>query len=132
MDAKARKEGKFLPEYTGSDLTKKEAKEQAREVKMLSDISNYLGLNFYKFILVYSKVENNGELRGDELRAFLELGIPLLDELARRYKVDYGKILSKNEIFSMNSENPIPFKYTKKVFNDIHKEILIKKTTIKK
>ncbi|MEG1684583.1 MAG: tape measure protein, partial [Bacteroides sp.] len=67
--------------------------------KRLADISAGLGVDMGRIILAYGQVRSASVLRGQELRQFTEAGIPLVDELAKKFGELEGRVVSAGEVF---------------------------------
>lgn len=57
-----------------------------------------------------------------ELRQFTEAGIPLVDELAKKFSLLEGRVVSAGEVFDKISNRLVPFAMVKDVFNDLTSE----------
>ena len=58
-------------------------------------------------------------MRGTELRQFTEAGIPMLDELAKRFTKLEGRAVSVGEVFSRISKRMVSFRDVVAVFEDM-------------
>ena len=78
--------------------------------RMLADISSGLGVDMNRLILAYGQVKAASFLRGTELRQFTEAGIPMLDELAKRFETLEGRAVGVDEVFARISKRMVSFK----------------------
>lgn len=83
--------------------------------KRLADISAGLGIDMSRIILAYGQVRSAEFLRGQEVRQFTEAGIPLLDELAKKFTELEGRVVSVGEVFDKISNREVPFQMVKDV-----------------
>lgn len=77
--------------------------------KRLADISAGVGVDMGRIILAYGQVRSAAFLRGQELRQFTEAGIPLVDELAKRFTVLENRVVSTGEVFDKISRKEVSF-----------------------
>lgn len=100
-------------------------------MKSLADISSGLGVDMGRIILAYGQVRSASVLRGQELRQFTEAGIPLVDELAKKFAELRGgvdatgkaiKAIPAGEVFDLISRRAVPFEMVKEVFEDLTSE----------
>lgn len=87
--------------------------------KRLADISSGLGVDMGRLILAYGQVRSAAFLRGQEVRQFTEAGIPLLDELAKKFSMLEGRVVSVGEVFDKISRREVPFQMVKDVLWDM-------------
>lgn len=90
--------------------------------KMLADVSAGLGVDMDRLILAYGQVRAASFLRGTELRQFTEAGIPMLEELAKRFTELEGKTVSVGEVFSRISKRMVSFNDVAEVFKNLTQE----------
>lgn len=90
--------------------------------KRLADISSGLGVDMGRLILAYGQVRSAAFLRGQEVRQFTEAGIPLLDELAKKFSMLEGRVVSVGEVFDKISRREVPFQMVKDVLWDMTNE----------
>ena len=90
--------------------------------KRLADISAGVGVDMGRIILAYGQVRSAAFLRGQELRQFTEAGIPLVDELAKRFTVLENKVVSAEEVFDKISRKEVSFGMVKDVLWDLTDE----------
>ena len=89
---------------------------------MLADISAGLGVDMNRLILAYGQVKAASFLRGTELRQFTEAGIPMLEELAKRFSILEGRAVGVDEIFARISKRMVSFKDVDAVLRSITSE----------
>ncbi len=89
--------------------------------KMLADVSAGLGVDMGRLILAYGQVRAASVLRGQELRQFTEAGIPIIDELAKKFTVLEGRAVSAGEVFEKVSNRMVSFKMVDEIFQDMTK-----------
>lgn len=85
----------------------------------LADISAGLGVDMERLILAYGQVKAASVLRGQELRQFTEAGIPLVEELAKKFSELRGETVSTAEVFTLISERAVSFGMVKEIFDDM-------------
>jgi len=90
--------------------------------KRLADISAGVGVDMGRIILAYGQVRSAAFLRGQELRQFTEAGIPLVDELAKRFTVLENRVVSAGEVFDKISRKEVSFDMVKDVLWDLTDE----------
>ena len=90
--------------------------------KRLADISAGVGVDMGRIILAYGQVRSAAFLRGQELRQFTEAGIPLVDELAKRFTVLENRVVSAGEVFDKISRKEVSFDMVKDVLWDLADE----------
>lgn len=90
--------------------------------KRLADVSAGLGVDMGRIILAYGQVRSAAFLRGQEVRQFTEAGIPLLDELAKKFTQLENRVVSVGEVFDKISNREVPFEMVKEVFTDLTNE----------
>ena len=90
--------------------------------KMLADVSAGLGVDMDRLILAYGQVRAASYLRGTELRQFTEAGIPMLDELAKRFAELEGRAVSVGDVFTRISKRMVSFNDVAEVFNNLTRE----------
>lgn len=87
--------------------------------KRLADVSAGLGVDMSRLILAYGQVRAANYLRGTELRQFTEAGIPMLDELAKRFSIMENKAVSAGDVFERISKRMVSFKDVEAVFKSM-------------
>lgn len=90
--------------------------------KRLADISAGVGVDMGRIILAYGQVRSAAFLRGQELRQFTEAGIPLVDELAKRFTVLENRAVSAGEVFDKISRKEVSFGMVKDILWDLTDE----------
>ena len=90
--------------------------------KRLADISAGLGIDMGRIILAYGQVRSAAFLRGQEVRQFTEAGIPLIDELAKKFTQLEGNVVSAGEVFDRISKRMVSFEMVKDVLWDLTNE----------
>lgn len=90
--------------------------------KRLADISAGVGVDMGRIILAYGQVRSAAFLRGQELRQFTEAGIPLVDELAKRFTKLTGVVTSAGDVFDKISRKEVSFEMVKDVLWDLTNE----------
>ncbi|MFT3994788.1 MAG: tape measure protein [Dysgonomonas sp.] len=90
--------------------------------KRLADLSAGLGVDMSRIILAYGQVRSAAVLRGQELRQFTEAGIPLVDELAKKFGELEGRVVSAGEVFDKISNREASFGMVKEIINDLTSE----------
>lgn len=92
------------------------AKEVVDTLTRMGNIASGLGVPLSRINLVYGQVKAKGKLMGDDLRQFTEAGIPMVAELAAKFKK------SEAEISAMVSAGKIGFKDVKDVLFSLTNE----------
>lgn len=90
--------------------------------KRLADVSAGLGVDMGRIILAYGQVRSAAFLRGQEVRQFTEAGIPLIDELAKKFTQLEGNVVSAGEVFDRISKRMVSFEMVKEVLWDLTNE----------
>lgn len=90
--------------------------------KRLADISAGVGVDMGRIILAYGQVHSAAFLRGQELRQFTEAGIPLVDELAKRFTKLTGVVTSAGDVFDKISRKEVSFGMVKDVLWELTNE----------
>ena len=91
-------------------------------MNMLADVSAGLGVSMDRLILAYGQVKAASVLRGTELRQFTEAGIPLVDELAKKFSQLRGEVVSTGEVFDLISTRQVPFEMVADIFREMTAE----------
>lgn len=99
-----------------------EAQKLLPTVSMLADMSAGLGVDMDRLILAYGQVKAASVLRGQELRQFTEAGIPMVDELAKRFTALNGKLVTTAEVFELISRRQVSFEMVSQVLQDMTSE----------
>lgn len=87
--------------------------------KRLTDVSVGLGVAMDRVILAYGQVRATGYLRASEIRQFTEMGVPIVEELAKKLTQMNGELVSAADVMDMVSKRGISFELVKDVFNDL-------------
>lgn len=90
--------------------------------KRLADISAGVGVDMGRIILAYGQARSAAFLRGQELRQFTEAGIPLVDELAKRFTKLTGVVTSAGDVFDKISRKEVSFGMVKDVLWELTNE----------
>lgn len=90
--------------------------------KRLADISAGVGVDMGRIILAYGQVRSAAFLRGQELRQFTEAGIPLVDELAKRFTKLTRVETSAGDVFDKISRKEVSFGMVKDVLWELTDE----------
>lgn len=90
--------------------------------KRLADISAGVGVDMGRIILAYGQVRSAAFLRGQELRQFTGAGIPLVDELAKRFTKLTGVVTSAGDVFDKISRKEVSFGMVKDVLWELTDE----------
>ena len=89
--------------------------EMYETTKRLADISAGLGVDMGRIILAFGQVRSSAVLRGQELRQFTDVGIPLVDELAKKFSELEGRVVSAGEVFEKISNREVSFGMVKDI-----------------
>lgn len=87
--------------------------------KRLADISVGLGVDMSRATLFYGQVFATGYLRASELRQATEMGLPLVDKLAKKLEELNGKEYSPADVMDLISKRAISFELVEQVFKDM-------------
>lgn len=90
--------------------------------KRLADISAGLGVDMGRLILAFGQVRSSAVLRGQELRQFTEAGIPLIDELVRKFKELGEESITQADIFDKIYKRQVPFEMVRDVMFEMTEE----------
>ncbi len=85
----------------------------------LADISAALGVSMDRLVLAYGQVRAASVLRGQELRQFTEAGIPLVEELAKKFTILNGRLVTTSDVFELISKRAVPFEMIAEIFDDM-------------
>ena len=85
----------------------------------LADISAGLGADMSRIILAVGQVSAATVLKGTELRQFTELGIPMVELLAKKFTQLRGEVVTTGEVFEMISDKAVSFKMVEEILNDL-------------
>ena len=111
---------KDLVKYTKQLAAYKIETEELFDTMMrLSDISAGLGADMSRIVLAYGQIKGAGVLKGTELRQITELGIPMVDLLAKKLTDLRGELVTAGDVFKLISEKAISFSTVKEIFDDM-------------
>lgn len=85
----------------------------------LADIAAGLGADMSRIILAVGQISAASVLKGTELRQLTELGIPMVDLLAKKFTELRGEVVSTGEVFEMISDKAVSFKMVEEILNDM-------------
>lgn len=85
--------------------------------RRLADLSAGIGVDMGRVILAYGQVFTAKFLKGPELRQFTEAGIPLVQELAKKYTKERGQQISAGDVYNMVSEKQVRFEDVKEIID---------------
>lgn len=94
---------------------KVETNELFDTTKALADISSGLGVDMSRLVLAFGQVRAASVLRGTEVRQFTEAGIPLVDELAKKFTELNGQVVTTGEVFDLISTRQVPFEMVRDI-----------------
>lgn len=92
------------------------ANEVIDTLRRMGDISSALGVPLSQLQLAFGQVKAKGKLMGDDLRQFTEAGVPMVDELAKKFNT------TTDEIYQMVSAGKIGFNDVKEVLFNLTNE----------
>ena len=87
--------------------------------KMLADVSAGLGVGMDRLILAYGQIRSAAFLRGTEVRQLTEAGVPILEELRRKFEELGEEGVTVGDVFDKISARMVPFEMVKEVFEDM-------------
>lgn len=87
--------------------------------KMLADISAGLGVGMDRLILAYGQIRSAAFLRGTEVRQLTEAGVPILEELRKKFEELGETGITVADVFDKISARMVPFEMVKEVFEDM-------------
>lgn len=90
--------------------------------KRLADISAGLGVDMSRLILAYGQVRSAEVLRGQELRQFTEAGIPLIEELRKKFQELGEEGITTAEVFDKIYTRQVPFEMVRDVMFEMSDE----------
>lgn len=90
--------------------------------KMLADVSAGLGVGMDRLILAYGQIRSASFLRGQEVRQLTEAGVPILEELRKKFAELGEEGLTASDIFDKISKRLVPFQMVASVFQDMTSE----------
>ena len=91
------------------------AKEVTKTLRQIGDLAAGVGAPLNDLVSIYGKVKAKGKLQAEEMNLFLERGIPLVSELAKKYET------TEQAIYKMASNGEV-------AFEDMH-DVLVKLTS---
>lgn len=90
--------------------------------KRLADISAGIGVDMGRIILAYGQVQSAEFLKGTELRQFTEAGIPLLEQLRKKFEELGETGITVGDVFDKISKREVSFQMVKDVLWDLTNE----------
>lgn len=90
--------------------------------KRLADISAGLGVDMGRIVLAFGQVKAATVLRGQELRQFTEAGVPMVEELAKKFTQLNGELVTTADVFELISKRQVSFEMVDQVLNDLTSE----------
>lgn len=87
--------------------------------KRLTDVSVGLGVSMDRVVLAYGQIRATGYLRASETRQLTEMGIPIVEELAKKLSAANGELVRASDVMDMISKRQISFEMVKEVFEDM-------------
>lgn len=90
--------------------------------KRLADISAGVGVDMGRIILAYGQVRSAEFLKGTELRQFTEAGIPLLEQLRKKFEELGETGITVGDVFDKISKREVSFQMVKDVLWDLTNE----------
>ena len=87
--------------------------------KMLADVSSGLGVGMDRLILAYGQIRSAAFLRGTEVRQLTEAGVPILEELRKKFEELGEEGVTVGDVFDKISARMVPFEMVKEVFEDM-------------
>lgn len=87
--------------------------------KMLADVSAGLGVGMDRLILAYGQIRSAAFLRGTEVRQLTEAGVPILEELRKKFEELGETGITVADVFDKISARMVPFEMVKEVFEDM-------------
>ena len=87
--------------------------------KMLADVSSGLGVGMDRLILAYGQIRSAAFLKGTELRQLTEAGVPILEELRKKFEELGEEGVTVGDVFDKISARMVPFEMVKEVFEDM-------------
>lgn len=87
--------------------------------KMLADVSAGLGVGMDRLILAYGQIRSAAFLVGTEVRQLTEAGVPILEELRKKFEELGETGITVGDVFDRISARMVPFEMVKEVFEDM-------------
>lgn len=88
-------------------------------MKRLADVSSGLGVGMDRVVLAFGQVRSASVLRGQELRQFSEMGIPMVQLLADKFSILEKQTVSTGDVFERISKRMVSFNDVKDIFDDM-------------
>lgn len=88
-------------------------------MKRLADVSSGLGVGMDRVVLAFGQVRSASVLRGQELRQFSEMGIPMIQMLADKFSLLEKRTVSTGDVFERISKRMVSFNDVKDIFDDM-------------
>ena len=90
--------------------------------KMLADVSAGLGVGMDRLVLAYGQIRAASVLRGQEVRQLTEAGIPVIEELRKKFE-ELGEVgITTSDVFDKISARLVPFEMIKEMFVEMTSE----------
>lgn len=90
--------------------------------KMLADVSAGLGVGMDRLVLAYGQIRAASVLRGQEVRQLTEAGIPVIEELRKKFEALGETGITAADVFDKISARLVPFEMIKEMFTDMTSE----------
>ncbi len=90
--------------------------------KMLSDVSAGLGVGMDRLVLAYGQIRAASVLRGQEIRQLTEAGIPVIENLRKKFEELGETGITAADVFNKVSARLVPFSMIKDMFEDMTAE----------
>lgn len=90
--------------------------------KMLADVSAGLGVGMDRLVLAYGQIRAASVLRGQEVRQLTEAGIPVIEELRKKFEELGETGITAADVFDKISARLVPFEMIKEMFTDMTSE----------
>ncbi len=87
--------------------------------KRLTDVSVGLGVSMDRVVLAYGQIRAASYLRASEVRQLTEMGVPIIEELAKKLSAANGELVKASDVMDMISKRQISFDMVKEVFEDM-------------
>ena len=90
--------------------------------KMLSDVSAGLGVGMDRLVLAFGQIRAASVLRGQEIRQLTEAGVPVIENLRKKFE-ELGEVgITAADVFDKVSARLVPFSMIKEMFEDMTAE----------
>lgn len=90
--------------------------------KMLADVSAGLGVGMDRLVLAYGQIRAASVLRGQEVRQLTEAGIPVIEELRKKFEALGETGITAADVFDKISARLVPFEMIKEMFTEMTSE----------